>query len=231
MTATLTKQAELPGLKMPDLEKLEEKVRRGLASFVEVGKSLQQIEQKRGYLLRDYKDFPSYCEGEFHFSLRQGQRLMLAADTAQKVEKAIGEAPRNEASARVLTQVASDPKLLTKLKDRLEKKKLSVATATAEKLQEIVDQIKPQTKAMFADDQLTAAERAAAPILKSLSDVCPSCKQVPPRYTHLDDGWRCGECDAPVRVSAVALEIVQCAECGKPIVDNSAICKQCGCVQ
>lgn len=231
MPNALTKQAELPGLKMPDLEKLEDKVRRGLASFVEVGKSLQQIEAKRGYLLRDYKDFPSYCEGEFHFSLRQGQRLMLAADTAQKVEKAIGEAPRNEASARVLTQVASDPKLLTKLKEKLEKQKLSVATATAEKLQEVVDKIKPQTKSMFASDQPSAAERAAAPILKSLNDACPSCKVVPPRYTHLSDGWHCGECDAPVRVSAVAIEIAQCTECGKPIVDNSPVCRNCGALQ
>jgi hypothetical protein len=227
MPQTLSRQSELPGLKLPDLEKLEDRVRKGLASFVDVGRALQQIEEKRGYLLRDYKDFTAYCEGEFHFSLRQGQRLMLAAETAQKVQKALGEMPRNEASARVLNPIAGDPKLLGKLKDRLAAQKLNVATATAEKLQEVVEKIKPKTAPMFDDKPRPIAAIAG------LSDVCPACGKVPGAYTHdVDvDAWKCGSCHATVRVGALPLEIAVCKECGAPMIGDSGICERCGAVQ
>ena len=237
MTTTVTvTQGALPGLKMPELEKLEDKVRKGLGSFVEVGKSLQQIEEKHGYALRGYKDFPAYCEGEFHFSLRQGQRLMLAADTAQKVEKAIGEAPRNEATARVLNPIASEPKLLERVKKELEKKKLTVASVTAEKLQEVVDKIKPQTKSMFEDgakDTKAAKEResAKAVVAAGLSDVCPGCGNVPKDYCHIGDTWHCGSCNAIVRVSALPFEIATCIDCSAVLLDESGICRRCGSVQ
>jgi hypothetical protein len=219
-------QVALSGLKMPELKELEDKVRRGLASFVEVGKSLQLIEDKRGYILRGYKDFAAYCEGEFHFSLRQGQRLMLAAQTAVKVEKAIGEAPRNEASARVLNPIATEPKLLERVKKELEKKKLNVATATAEVLQEVVDKVRPKTESMFAE------ERPKPPaVIAGLSDVCPVCKRAPNLYHNKGDHWMCGACNASVRIGALSLEIAICKECKAPIVGDAGFCAKCGTVQ
>lgn len=220
-------QMALPGIKMPELEKLEDRVRKGLASFVETGRALQQIEEKRGYILRGYKDFAAYCEGEFHFSLRQGQRLMIAAETAQKVEKAIGESPRNEATARVLTQVASEPKLLEKVKKELEKKKLSVATATAEKLQEVVDRIKPQTRALFAGDKPKPAPITAA---ATLTDQCPKCAATPDTYTHKGDGWKCGACYAPVMLGVSPLSAERCPDCNAILTANATYCGKCGSV-
>lgn len=220
----------LPTMTKSELDKLEGRIREGLKTFRQVGEDLMQIRERHGYALRGYPDFPTYCEKEFGFGKRQGERLMLAAETAQKVEKLIGEAPRNESSARVLTGVAKDPKLLTKLKERLDKQKLSVATATAEKLQEVVDKITPHTKAMF-DDGPTPAEKAAAPILKSLTDACPSCKRVPGSYVHGDQGWHCGDCNAGVRVSAVPIEIVLCRECKAPLLGDAGYCVKCGSVQ
>lgn len=175
-----TTQAALPGMKMPELEKLETRVNKGLGAFMDVGRALMEIQEKKRYLLRGCKDMETYCDRQFHFSLRQGQRLMLAAETAQKVEKAIGEAPRNEATARVLNPIANEPKLIEKVKRELEKKKLTVATATAEKLQEVVDRIKPQTKPMFDDPK--PKPPSAKP--RSASARCPSRSRRARNATH-----------------------------------------------
>ena len=223
---------QLALLKMTDLEKLEDKVRRGLASFVETGRALQQIEEKRGYILRNYATFAEYCEGEFHFSLRQGQRLMIAADTAAKVEKVVGEAPRNEASARVLNPIANEPKLVEKVAAQLKKSGKTIATATAEKLQEVVDKIKPQTKPMFEDakaEQARASAKAVASV--GLSDQCPKCGKTPSSYQHEKGGWWCGDCHAMVRVGALPIEIAVCTDCGAALLDDSGFCRKCGAIQ
>lgn len=233
MTNTLAKSSEtLPDLKIAELERLEKRVREGLKSFMEVGQALVEIRERKGYALRGYKDFSDYCQKELGITERHGFRLMDGYQTAEQVKKVTGEAPRNEASARVLKTVANDPKLLGKLKDRLAKSKQTIATATAEKLQEVVDQIKPQTRAMFGDgDQPTPAERAAAPLIKSLSDACPKCKQIPNHYHRAQEGWFCGNCNAPVRVNVVPFEIVLCKECQSPIVGDEGFCRKCGSVQ
>ncbi|CAG0991934.1 hypothetical protein ANRL3_02834 [Anaerolineae bacterium] len=226
---TLTKPQEmLPGMKMPELEKLERRVNVGLASFIDTGRALMEIQEKKGYLLRGCKTMEEYCEKQFHFSLRQGQRIMIAAETAQKVEKVLGEAPRNEATARVLNPIASEPKLIEKVKKELEKKKLTVATATAEKLQEVVDKIKPQTKPMFDDTNAKPKPPAA---IAGFSDVCPNCKRVPSTYVQKGTAWQCGGCGKAVRVGALPLEIAVCNDCGAPLLDESGICRKCGCVQ
>ncbi len=220
-------QTQLPGLTKIELEKLERKVREGLQSFVDVGRALTQIRERHGYAVRGYKTFEEYCEKEFGFTERHGLRMIMAADTAQKVEKAVGVAPRNEASARVLNPIAGDPKLLGKLKEKLAAQKLSVATATAEKLQEVVDKIKPQTRPMFDEDAATKPPAAIA----GLSDVCPACGKVPSAYTHDGEGWHCGDCHATVRVGALPLEIEVCKECHAPIVGDAGYCAKCGAAQ
>lgn len=223
---TNAQQTEMATLKMPELERLEERVRKGMTAFMDVGHALMEIQERRGYLLRGSKTMEEYCEKEFHFSLRQGQRLMIAAETAKKVQKAIGEMPRNEASARVLNPIAGDPKLLGKLKERLEKQKLTVATATAEKLQEIVDRVKPKTTSMFADDKPKPPAAIAG-----LSDTCPNCKEVPSSYVHKGTAWQCGGCGKAVNVAAMPLVIATCKECQAPIVGDAGYCAKCGTVQ
>ena len=227
-----TRQDNLPGMKLPELEKLEAQVHKGLRSFIETGQALIAIREKRGYLLRNFKDFDSYCQATFGFGERQGLRLMAGYETAQQVKKVTGETPRNEYAMRALQPVASDPKLVQKVADMLKRKGETIATATHERIQEVVDKVKPQTKPMFGEDRPpTAAERAAAPILKSLNDACPKCHSVPIAYNRDEDGWHCGDCHAPVRVSAVAVEIVQCKECRSPILDDSGFCQKCGAIQ
>ncbi len=193
------------------LTELEGQVRRGLDSFVAVGNALREIKDRNGFRLRDCKTFDEYCQKTFSFSERNGYRMIAAAETAKKVEEAVGERPRNEASARVLKEVAHDPKLIERVNDRLKRAGQSVATATAEKLQEVVDKVKPQTKPMFEQPK-----EQPKPKLPELHDVCPKCATTPGSYYHLSDGWHCGaeDCGALVMIGVIAADAKACPECG-----------------
>lgn len=210
------------------LTALEAKVNKGLASFFEVGYALAEIKERGGFMLRGYKTFDEYCSKTFGFSERNGYRLIAAAETAKKVEEAVGEKPRNEAAARELKAVAHDPGLIKKVNDRLQRSKLSVATATAEKIHEIVEKVRPQTKPMF---ETPKAEKR--PPLPELHDVCPKCHTTPSSYFHLSDGWHCGaeDCGAQVMIGVVAVDVKACPECGAALINAGAeFCEACGCI-
>ncbi len=210
------------------LTELEGQVRRGLDSFVAVGNALREIKERNGFRLRDCKTFDEYCQKTFSFSERNGYRMIAAAETAKKVEEAVGEKPRNEAAARELKAVAHDPALIKRVNDRLQKSKLSVATATAEKIHEIVEKIKPQTKQMFEGEK-----PEKKPALPTLSDTCPTCHEQPLNYVRRDDGWHCGilACDALVMVGVIPVDAKACPECGAAILAAGAeFCETCGCI-
>ena len=210
------------------LTELEGQVRRGLDSFVAVGNALAEIKARNGFRLRECKMFDEYCAKTFGFSERNGYRMIAAAETAKKVEKAVGERPRNEAAARVLREVAHDPKLIERVNERLKKAGQSVATATAEKIQEVVDKVKPQTKQMFEQ-----TKEPPKPKMPTLSDMCPKCKRTPDTYLHLPDGWHCGaeDCNALVMVGVIAVDVRACPECGAAILSADAeFCEMCGCI-
>ncbi len=208
------------------LTDLESRIRRGLESFVEVGNALREIKDRNGFQLRGCKTFDEYCSKTFGFSERNGLRLIAAAETTKKVEAAIGEKPRNEAAARVLKEVAHDPKLIERVNERLKRAKLSVATATAEKIQEVVDKVKPQTRPMFEKPE-------RKPALPELHDVCPKCGVTPGSYFHVSDGWHCGAegCGALVMIGVIAADVKACPECGAALLTPGAeFCETCGCV-
>lgn len=160
-----------------ELETLETKVRSGLASFVEVGNALMEIRDRGGYKRRGYKTFEEYCSKEFGASDRHARRLIAGAETAAKVQAATGQAPRNDGVARELTGIANDPALLQKVEKKLEsyKKPLSIATATAEKVKEVVAAVTGKTlpEKPSAAPKPGAARQAApgAPPAASAGDV------------------------------------------------------------
>jgi hypothetical protein len=202
------------------LTELEGQVRRGLDSFVAVGNALSEIKARNGFMLRKCKTFDEYCAKTFGFSERNGYRMIAAAETAKKVEAAVGERPRNEASARVLKEVAHDPKLIERVNDRLKKAGQSVATATAEKIQEVVDKVKPQTKPMFEQPK---------PRLPELHDMCPKCASTPEFYHHGSDGWKCGGCGTLVMIGVIAANAQACPHCNAAILNAGAeFCESCG---
>ncbi len=203
----------------------EDKIRRGMASFIEVGQALQKIKDANGFKLRKFKTFDEYCQATFSFSERNGYRMITAAQTAKKVEAAVGETPRNEASARVLREVVHDPKLIQRVNDNLKKAKLTIATATAEKLQEVVNKVKPQTRPMFEEKK-----EEPKPVMPELKDICPACQATPEVYRKVTEGWTCGRCGAAVLIGVIAASAKACPECGHALIGSADFCEHCGCI-
>lgn len=112
MTTAVQTQQEFVQLTLFDLEALETKVRAGLATFIETGDALMQIRDREGYKLRGYDTFEAYCEKVFNFSVRQGQRLIVAAKTAAVIEQLTGEAPASESVAREYARVTFPPEVV-----------------------------------------------------------------------------------------------------------------------
>lgn len=214
------------------LNTLEDKVRRGLASFMEVGSALQRIKETNGFRLRGFEDFNAYCEQTFGFSASNGYKMIAAAESAKKVEKAAGEKPRTAEAARVMSKVTHDPKLIEKVQEKLKKAGTSIAAATAEKLDEIVEAVRPKTKPMFPEAK-KAPTGPAAPAVPTLSDTCPACHQQPLNYTREEDGWHCGfaACHALVMVGVISVSAKACPECNSAILNPAAeFCEVCGCI-
>ncbi len=211
------------------LTTLEDKVRRGLASFMEVGTALQRIKETNGFRLRGFEDFNGYCEQTFGFSASNGYKMIAAAESAKKVEKAIGEKPRTAEAARVLGKVTHDPKLIEKVQEKLKKAGESIATATVEKIDQIVETVRPKTKPMFPE----AKKEPPAPAVPTLSDTCPTCHQQPLNYVRQADGWHCGfaACNAPVMVGVIPAHAQACPACGAALLNSAAeFCEVCGCI-
>lgn len=226
-------------LTLLDLEKLEKRVTEGLAKFVEVGQALAEIQAREGYRLRNCKTFEEYCEKQFGFSLRHGQRLIAAAETATAVQQITGgDAPKNEATARVLSPLAKDEKVIKRVEAELKKSKKTFATATAEKIQEVVERVTGKTKPAANGDAKAAPQptlfvaanpdkvRAAASHTE-----CPNCHVTPNAYTRALDSFTCSNCAHPVALSvAVVVAAANCPECGKPITPDDDFCSECGAI-
>lgn len=219
-----------------DLEALETKVKEGLAKFMEVGNALAEIRDREGFRLKGYSDFEKYCEKELGFSLRQGQRLIAAAETAETIKRLTdGDAPRNEAAARVLAPVATDEKVVKQVQSQLKRSGKSIATATAEKLQEIVNRVTGKAAPAESNGKESKQE-IIAPVpasLAALGDECPNCHQRPQSYVWDEERqeWICALCMQPVLVVVSALAGKACPACGKPIGASDRICNSCGAIQ
>ena len=122
----------------PELAELETVVREGTGAFMKVGVALMKIRDGKGYKLRGYKTFEQYCDKEFGITDRHGRRLIAATEASRQIEAATGQAPASESVARELVNVAKDPIILQKVKDKLEKKHTTLAQASAELVKDVV---------------------------------------------------------------------------------------------
>lgn len=220
------------------LGRLEQRVKDGLHSFVDVGNALIEIREGKGYRVRGFKTFEIYCEKVFGFTDRHGRRMIAAAETAKAVQDVVGQTPASESVARELASVANDPLVIRRVADKLEKKKSSIATATAETMAEVVAAVtgkrKPEPKAPAAKPNGHAAAPMPAPAAYG-TDNCPQCRTVPNSYTHGRNGWACGNCAQPVRLSVVGVilsttppKVRACSNCKKPLPPGMRICSSCG---
>lgn len=199
-------------LTMFDLEALEGRVRAGLQTFVEVGEALAEIRDRDGFKLRGYQTFEDYCETEFGFSVRQGQRLIVAARTAAAVAELTGETPANEAVAREISRVAHSPEIVQQVAADLRVEGKSLSSAPASEVKRVVTSVvekrngapaaaapaKPATKPAPPP---AAPEFAAG--VDTASDFCPACGEWPESYTRKGEAWYCGSCGSRVAIAAL----------------------------
>jgi hypothetical protein len=211
------------------LGELESAVRSGLASFITVGRALVDIREGKGYRLRGFDTFEDYCAETFHFSVRQGQRLIAAAETAEAVRKVTGKSPANESVARVLAPVASDPVVIERVNARLEKKHLTMATAPAETVAEVLSAVTGKST-LARPNGKPAAEKPHPGIKLTVltNDVCPHCSKTPDTYCRNGRKWHCQLCHGEVRLSVAPPISQACPHCKAAIVPGVEFCGNCG---
>jgi hypothetical protein len=98
--------AVIKGLSEGEMSKLAECegiIRRGMKTFVEVGKALLTIRDQRLYR-EQFKTFDAYCREQWGFSKVHATRLVQAAQVVENLVP-IGTKPDNEAQVRPLTKL------------------------------------------------------------------------------------------------------------------------------
>ncbi len=127
------------------LYQLEEVIKQGLNTFVDVGNALLEIRDKRLYRA-DYSTFEGYCQERWGFSRSRAHRLIEAAETTKNLLPIGNTLPLNESQARPLTSL--EPEM------QVEAWKRAIETApetgiTAKHVQSVVDEIQNKPHVAF----------------------------------------------------------------------------------
>lgn len=112
LTTTLTPNSSMFYRGMDkELQLLELEIRKGLRSFVIVGKNLATIQEKGLYKSRGFDSFEKYCKDTLDISRQQGYRLINASKIYAMLKDSYkgGKLPQSESQCRPLT----DPDLST----------------------------------------------------------------------------------------------------------------------
>jgi hypothetical protein len=108
-TGVTARRAAAPLGERRELGELEQIIARGLGTFVEVGLALLEIRSRRLYLKAGYRSFGNYVRERWDLSETHAYRQIEAAKVVE-ILSPIGERlPANEAQARELVPLASDP--------------------------------------------------------------------------------------------------------------------------
>jgi hypothetical protein len=85
---------------------LEQTIKQGLDTFVEVGEALLEIRDSRLYRI-EHGTFEEYCKGKWGMSIRHADRLMIGAKAVDAIKQSgpIGLVPQAESQARPLTKL------------------------------------------------------------------------------------------------------------------------------
>lgn len=140
-------------LALPTLTELEERIERGLETFVDVGLALMEVRDRRLYREAGYPTFEKYCIGKWDFKRHRAYQLIEAAQTVktlsledQNVEhvQQIPESPRiNPRQARELAPLAkADPDAAREVWQEVQEQHGD--KVTAEKVREAVRERMPQ---------------------------------------------------------------------------------------
>lgn len=86
------------------LFQLEETIRQGLNTFVDVGNALLEIRDKRLYR-QEYSTFEDYCNKQWNMARRTAYQLIDAAEVVENVRNCAQILPTNESQARPLASL------------------------------------------------------------------------------------------------------------------------------
>jgi hypothetical protein len=101
-------EADLPRRTLAECETV---IERALASFVDVGEALNEINESELYR-QQFTTFEDYCQQRWGFVARRAYQLIKAAQIAQLVRKRFHTSLPNDGVARELLPLKSDPELL-----------------------------------------------------------------------------------------------------------------------
>jgi hypothetical protein len=154
-----------PGATAARLAELEDTIDRGLRTFLQVGRALVEIRERRLYRSAGHATFADYTKQRWGMSRGHAYRTIDAARVVGILQEASVEPlPVNEAQARELARLMSEP-------DALRKAWLDVVSPGA-------GGISARAVRSAVDDRLGApdkpARRPRAPAHRT-SHTCPSC--------------------------------------------------------
>lgn len=96
--ATLTREESIA------LVDCEERIERGMKTFIEVGQALAAIRENRLYRA-EHETFEAYCRDRWKFNDRRAAQLISAAELVSTIVETGLPAPENEGQARALSKV------------------------------------------------------------------------------------------------------------------------------
>lgn len=123
-----------------NLEQLEAVVHAGQQTFIEVGKALAEIRDKRLYR-QTHKTFEAYCQERWQWSRRRAYQFIESADVALNVNNCT-QKPTSEGQIRPLTKLATSDEqheAWCKANEIAEEENVPV---TGKLVQQVVDDIK-----------------------------------------------------------------------------------------
>jgi hypothetical protein len=143
---------------------LERIIERGLGTFVEVGRALLEIQQRRLYRAAGHRTFADYVAKRWDLSSAHAYRQIEASKVVD-ILSPIGEMPlpANEAQARELAPLVNDPDAVREV--WMETIQFGQGRVTAKTIREHVNARHPHAR----------AHRHATAIPSSKHATCPAC--------------------------------------------------------
>jgi hypothetical protein len=119
------------------LVELEEVIRYGLQTFVDVGNALKEINEGRLYREQGYKTFEDYCEKRWNMAARTAYHKIKAAEVAENVSS--GTHSISFTQARELTALTTEQQIEVS-------KNTDFSATTVAEVREIVAQVKESSE-------------------------------------------------------------------------------------
>ncbi|AFY60331.1 hypothetical protein [Synechococcus sp. PCC 6312] len=98
---------QLSLIERSDLERLEQTIRAGLNTFVEVGQALQKIREQRLYR-ETHQTFEAYCEDKFDLRRNYADKTIAASSFVERISTIGVILPTNESQVREILTLPED---------------------------------------------------------------------------------------------------------------------------